>query len=274
MLAVLVICLIVTLASGALVYTSSAALPPGWAEVVFVLALMLAVLFLLALVARSALGLLWDDPAETPRPPVNTRSPTLSAHPAPGAAIPPRARGTSRGTNHAHAPHTESNTMASLVTGLFKSATAANRAIEALRRSGFTDADISILTSQSSTSDAFGIESGSKVGEGTAIGAGVGGGLGALIVGLTAVGVVASGGLGLVAAGPIVAALAGAGAGAATGGLIGGLIGLGIPEHEAKYFDNAIQKGGVLVGVKAEGDKRDTARTVFRDNGAEDISRA
>lgn len=40
----------------------------------------------------------------------------------------------------------------------------------------------------------------------------------------------------LVAAGPIVAALAGIGAGGATGGLIGALVGSGIPEVEAKRY--------------------------------------
>ena len=38
------------------------------------------------------------------------------------------------------------------------------------------------------------------------------------------------------AAGPVVATLAGLGAGAAAGGVTGALIGLGFPEHEAKTF--------------------------------------
>jgi hypothetical protein len=46
----------------------------------------------------------------------------------------------------------------------------------------------------------------------------------------------------LIAAGPVVAALAGAGAAGATGGLVGGLIGAGIPEVEAKRFAGRIGK--------------------------------
>jgi hypothetical protein len=42
-----------------------------------------------------------------------------------------------------------------------------------------------------------------------------------------------------IAAGPIMAALAGAGVGAATGGIAGGLIGLGMPEYEAKRCASA-----------------------------------
>ena len=135
--------------------------------------------------------------------------------------------------------------MANIVTGIFHKSYDATRAVDDLHAAGFMTDDISVLTSESTSEHAFAVKTGSKVGEGAAIGAGVGGAIAALVVGLTAVGVVASGGLGLVAAGPIVAALAGAGAGAAAGGLVGGLVGLGIPEHEAKYYDGAIQKGGI-----------------------------
>lgn len=164
--------------------------------------------------------------------------------------------------------------MSSLVTGVFNQSLNATRAIEDLHAAGFPTTDISVLTSESTSNHAFAVKTGSKVGEGAAIGAGAGGAIAALVVGLSAVGVVASGGLGLVAAGPIVAALAGAGAGAAAGGLVGGLVGLGIPEHEAKYYDGIIEKGGVLVGVKAEGDRRDVAKRILEQCGAETISRA
>ena len=164
--------------------------------------------------------------------------------------------------------------MATIVTGVFNKSFDANRAVEALRERGFALDDISILTSETTSEHAFAVKTHSKVGEGAAIGAGLGGALAAVAAGLTAVGVIASGGIGLVAAGPLVAALAGAGAGAAAGGLVGGLVGLGIPEHEAKYYEGAIKKGGVLVGVKAEGDRKDIAKQVFKDCNAEKISHA
>jgi hypothetical protein len=164
--------------------------------------------------------------------------------------------------------------MSTLVTGIFNKSYDATRAVERLQAAGFASNDISLLTSESTSDHAFAMKTGSKVGEGAAIGAGLGGAIAAVIVGLTAVGVVASGGIGLVAAGPIVAALAGAGAGATAGGLVGGLIGLGIPEHEAKYYDGAIQKGGILVGIKADGDRRDIAKTILKECGGETISHA
>jgi hypothetical protein len=164
--------------------------------------------------------------------------------------------------------------MSDLITGVFNDSSKATQAIDRLHAAGFATSDISIIASESTSDHAFAVKTGSKVGEGAAIGAGLGGGVIALLAGLTAVGVVASGGIGLIAAGPLVAALAGAGAGAAAGGLVGGLVGLGIPEHEAKYYDGVIEKGGVLVGVKAEGDRRAIAKTIFKECGAETVSRA
>ena len=62
---------------------------------------------------------------------------------------------------------------------------------------------------------------------------------------LVGIGALAVPGLGpLVAAGPIVAALAGAGAGGAVGGLTGAIVGFGIPEYEAKRYEGRVRKGG------------------------------
>jgi hypothetical protein len=77
----------------------------------------------------------------------------------------------------------------------------------------------------------------------------------------------------LLAAGPIVAALAGLGVGGAVGGLTGALIGMGIPEYEAKRYDGRIRKGGILLSVHcddSEWTKR--AKEIMERSGAEDIS--
>lgn len=73
----------------------------------------------------------------------------------------------------------------------------------------------------------------------------------------------------LVAAGPIVATLTGLGTGAAAGGLTGALIGLGIPEHEAKFYHDEIKQGGILVGVYAHKDRMQLAREILEASGAE-----
>jgi len=164
--------------------------------------------------------------------------------------------------------------MAAPVTAIFDNHFAATEAVSSLRSAGFPESDISILTSDTQTTrNTFGVTTKTKASEGVAIGAGVGGAVVALVAGLTAVGAIATGGLGLLAAGPIVAALAGAGAGAAAGGLLGGMIGLGIPEHEAKFYEDKIAKGGVLVGVLADGDRIKTAKEILKARGGENVTK-
>ncbi len=165
--------------------------------------------------------------------------------------------------------------MSTIITGLFDSPAKAAAAVDVLLAKGVGAGSISVLASESVSTDAFTVETGSKVGEGAAIGAGTVGGIGAVIAGFTAVGALASTGVGLVAAGPIIAALAGAGAGAAAGGVLGGLVGLAIPEHEIKHYEDAIEKGSVLVGVDTEGplDKGEI-KNIFKAHDAEKISHA
>jgi uncharacterized membrane protein len=84
-------------------------------------------------------------------------------------------------------------------------------------------------------------------------------------------GIIVVPGLALVAAGPVVATLAGLGAGAAAGGLTGALIGVGIPEHEAKFYNEAIEQGGILLGVYAHDDRAAQARRLLEASGAEKV---
>ena len=97
----------------------------------------------------------------------------------------------------------------------------------------------------------------------------------AAVLGLLAgIGALAIPGLGpFIAAGPIMAALSGAAVGATTGGVVGGLVGLGIPEIEAKRYDEKLKKGNYLIAVHtAESDDVDRAKHIFKNAGAEDIS--
>jgi hypothetical protein len=115
---------------------------------------------------------------------------------------------------------------------------------------------------------------GNKALEGAAVGAGIGGTLGAILAGIAAVGTLAIPGVGLIAAGPIAAALAGLGAGAATGGLIGALVGAGIPEEQAKLYDQGIQEGGIVMGVTPRTDEdADYFEREWRTNRGEHIYR-
>src|SRR2546421_295125 len=101
-----------------------------------------------------------------------------------------------------------------------------------------------------------------------------GGATGGVIGLLAGIGALAIPGVGpFIAAGPIMAALSGAAVGGVTGGVVGGLIGLGIPEIEAKRYEEKLKNGNYLIAVHTdESEEVDRAKRVFKAAGAEDIS--
>lgn len=162
---------------------------------------------------------------------------------------------------------------AKLVTGLFKTRTAAEAAVDAIIKRGYTREDISVLMSDATKNKEFAVETRTHTADGAGIGGAIGGAVGAVLAAIAAVGTsIALPGIGLVIAGPIVAALAGAGAGGATGGLIGALVGAGIPEHRARVYDAGLRSGGILLGVEAKSDDdADKLEQLLEDLGAEHI---
>jgi hypothetical protein len=146
-----------------------------------------------------------------------------------------------------------------MVTGMFRDRDSAENAYRSLSDRGYTKDDVNVLMTDETRKKHFSgedadTELGSKALEGAAVGAGIGGTLGAIIAGIAAVGTLTIPGVGLIAAGPIAAALAGLGAGAATGGLVGALVGAGIPEDRAKVYDKGIREGGIVMGVTPRSD--------------------
>jgi hypothetical protein len=91
---------------------------------------------------------------------------------------------------------------------------------------------------------------------------------------LAGIGMLAIPGVGpLIAAGPIVAGLAGLGVGGAVGGLVGALIGMGIPEYEAKRYEGRVKDGGTLLSVHCDtSDQVSRAKDLLKSSGAQDIS--
>jgi len=162
---------------------------------------------------------------------------------------------------------------ATLVTGLFNTRAAAEAAVDALIKRGYTRDEISVLMSDATRSKEFAVQTRTHAADGAGIGGAVGGTIGAVLAAIVAVGTsIAIPGLGLVVAGPIAAALAGAGAGAATGGIIGALIGAGIPEYRARVYDAGIRSGGILLGVEARSnDDADNLQNLLEDLGAEHV---
>ena len=157
------------------------------------------------------------------------------------------------------------------VTGFFKTRAAAEAAVDAIIKRGYTRDDVSVLMSDSTKSKEFAVQTKSHAADGLGIGGAIGGTVGAVLAAIVAVGTsIAVPGIGLVVAGPIAAALAGAGAGGATGGLIGLLVGTGVPEHRAKVYDTGVRGGGILLGVEAKTDEEvEKLETLLEDIGAE-----
>lgn len=160
------------------------------------------------------------------------------------------------------------------VFGIFNTRTSIDNAIDALRAADFRNTDISALMQDNEGTKDLAMEKGTKAPEGAATGAGTGAVIGGALGWLAGIGALAIPGIGpLIAAGPIVSALAGAGAIGALGGIAGSLVGMGIPEYEAKRYDGRIRKGGILLSVHCDdAEWRERAKDILAKSGAEDIS--
>jgi hypothetical protein len=143
-------------------------------------------------------------------------------------------------------------------------------AVDSLKAAGFRSEDISVLFPQNEGNKDFAHEKNTKAPEGAATGAVLGGGLGWLV----GIGALAIPGVGpLIAAGPIMAALAGIGIGGAVGGLSGALVGMGIPEYEAKRYEGLVKDGGILISVHSDDSEwTKRAKEIFENTGGRDIA--
>jgi len=154
-----------------------------------------------------------------------------------------------------------------------KDATSATKIVQELKSKGFSANDISVLMPENGGTRSFAVDNETKAPEGAAAGASTGALLGGGLGWLAGIGALAIPGLGpFIAAGPIMAALAGAAAGGTVGGISGALIGMGIPEYEAKQYEGKIKGGRALISVHTEdGNERELAQLIFKRSGAEDI---
>lgn len=159
------------------------------------------------------------------------------------------------------------------ITGIFETPGDADKAVNRLLSDGFTKDHISVLIAE-----AGGIRremapahygDASSVAEGGLTGAAIGGALGALLATLTTVGSLALPGGTVLMAGPVVAALSGAGAGGLVGGLSGVLIGAGFAMDDARRYEEDINAGKSIVVVNAIDEiKQARARVALRSAGA------
>jgi len=158
--------------------------------------------------------------------------------------------------------------------GIYPDQASVEEAVDAFKRAGFRNADISVLFAENTGTKDFAHEKHTKAPEGAVAGATSGAILGGALGWLVGIGALMIPGIGpFVAAGPIVAALSGVGVVGAIGGITGGLIGVGIPEYEAKRYEGRIRSGGILLSVHCDNsDWVKRAKQLLEETGASDIA--
>jgi hypothetical protein len=158
--------------------------------------------------------------------------------------------------------------------GIYQTYADAEYAVDALRAEGFRNTDVSVLFPENKGTKDFAVEKNTKAPEGTAAGASTGVVVGGVLGWLAGIGALAIPGIGpLIAAGPIVAALAGVGVGGAVGGITGALVGMGIPEYEAKRYEGRVKDGGILLSVHCDDrDWTQKAKQILQRTGAQDVA--
>ncbi len=144
---------------------------------------------------------------------------------------------------------------------IFRDSKAAGEAVSELSNQGYTK-DVSVVAKNANNTEVQTHEVKQDVSDGTALGA-----LGALLVGAASFVVP---GVGLLVLGPLATVLSGTAAGAITGGVVGALVDWGVPDEQAKDYEERIMRGEVLVAVTAGEDKEMQVNQTFNKYGAEE----
>ncbi|GER88393.1 hypothetical protein KDW_25550 [Dictyobacter vulcani] len=150
--------------------------------------------------------------------------------------------------------------------GVFSEQALAEQAMSQLHKAGFTDEQIGFVTrdpQQSQTSD---VENTSSAGS-AAAGAVSGGVIGGIIGAATSLLIPGIGPI--LATGILVTTIGGVALGALAGGLAGSLMHLGVPEHEARYYEDQLNTGRSIITVNAPG-RYNEAVNILRQYGASD----
>jgi len=152
----------------------------------------------------------------------------------------------------------------------FYDAESARDAMNDLRAAGFSGEDISLLSPDGDARRSrFPDAKQERAGEGAVGGLVVGGLFGGLAGWLMGLGALAVPGIGpFLGAGVLAATLGGAVVGAGVGAIAGALIRIGVPEHEARYYEAEARKGRTLVAVR--GVRTGDADRIMHNHGAYD----
>jgi hypothetical protein len=160
--------------------------------------------------------------------------------------------------------------------GIYPNRATVSEALNTLNKAGYRPADISVLASDNVGTKDFAHVKQNKALYGAAIGAAIGAVVGAALAWLVSTQPVTVTALGpLVTAGPVLAAIAGAGAGGALGWIAGLLAGMRLTDYVAKRYAGRMLHGGILLSVHCDSPEWcDRAKKTLKDTGARDISAA
>lgn len=158
------------------------------------------------------------------------------------------------------------------VVGVFDGPNHAEMALNELKAAGFTPEQVSVVARDNRETQAM-VEGTGMGAEGAGTGAVLGGITGGVLGWLVGIGALAIPGIGpIVAAGALATTLGGAAIGAVAGGLIGALVDLGIPEEEARGYEESVRQGSILLTVNATSDEQaHQARSIFERHGGADV---
>lgn len=172
--------------------------------------------------------------------------------------------------------------MVRVLLGVFDNRTYAQDAIVDFESIGLNPKDISIMMKDTGEAHDLASSTGANVAGGAVSGAttgGIIGGIAGLLIGIGAIAIPGIGGL--LVGGPIATALGLSGAAASTasgaltgalaGGIVGALIGLGVPEEDARVYEERIQAGAILLAVPTPEEREEEVREVFEEHQASQI---
>src|ERR687894_2658274 len=137
------------------------------------------------------------------------------------------------------------------VVGVFDGPNHAEQALNELRNAGFQPEQVSVVARDNRETKDM-VESTGMGAEGAGTGAVLGGITGGVLGWLVGIGALAIPGIGpVVAAGALATTLGGAAVGAVAGGLIGALAAAGVPEEDARAYEDHVKQGSILLTVDA-----------------------
>jgi hypothetical protein len=165
--------------------------------------------------------------------------------------------------------------------GVFDSAAALEAAIDELESSGFDRNEISLLAAQETIEEKLGhryrrvaeLEDDGSVPRAAFVSTeSIGDAEGALVGGLLYVGAVAAAGAIVASGGTLAAAITGAAIAGGSGGVIGAGLAKLVGDHHARYLQDQLDHGGLLLWVRTTtAEREDRATAILEQHSAKDV---